>query len=69
MTANLLNSLAGTESWSVTYESEVYEDARKWSEIWYFRRTPGEEFARFAMQDKVTPICKNPTRKKRPFSR
>lgn len=66
MDDNLLRGLAGAESWSVTYDGEVYEDARNWLGIWYFRSSPGEKFYRFMLQDNVNPVCKNPTRKQRP---
>ena len=69
MDAKLLRELVGAESWSVTYGGDVYEDARSWLGIWYFRATPDEKFWRFALQDKVNPVCKNPTGKKKTLGR
>ena len=64
MDASLLHALAVAPSWSVTYDGEVYEDARSWADIWYFCTSVGGRYWRFEGQEKVTPICKNPTRKK-----
>lgn len=63
MKDNLLYDLGAAESWSVSYRGEVYDDARKRSDIWYFHRGLNTGFDRFEDQESVRPICKNPTRK------
>jgi hypothetical protein len=62
MENQLKSALKDAESWSVTYDGEVYQDARKVGDHWYFRTSLVEDFLYFPHQDKVTPICKNPTR-------
>jgi hypothetical protein len=64
----LSRSLAAVASWSVTYDGEVYEDARNWLGVWYFRASPGGTFRRFAHQDNVHPVCTNSTRNKKPLA-
>ena len=52
------------ESWSVSYDGDVYLDARKINGYWYFRSSLSDKFRYFDSQERVVPICKNPTRKK-----
>ena len=65
MDEELCRALAVVASWSVTYDGEVYEDARNWLGVWYFLGSPGGEFRRFALQNHVHPVCTNPTREKK----
>jgi hypothetical protein len=63
MEDELKSALAAAESWSVNYEGDVYDDARKVDGDWYFRTSLVEEFLYFTFQEKITPICKNLTRR------
>jgi len=59
------SAVEAAESWSVTYDGELYEDVRKCPDGWYFRVGTGDEFQSFAKQGQVKPICKNLTEKRR----
>lgn len=37
MDANVSKALSVAESWSVSYDGEVYDDARQCLDVWYFR--------------------------------
>jgi hypothetical protein len=62
MNDQLLGTLAIAESWSVSYDGEVYLDAREVDGNWYYRADSSEGFQRFVLQKEVIPICKNLTR-------
>jgi hypothetical protein len=47
------------ESWTVSYDGEVYWDACKMEGDWYYRGSFKGGFRHFDRQEKVTPICKN----------
>ena len=64
MGPNTSHSLQDEPSWSVSYNGEVYSDARQWLSIWYFHDGPEAEFTRFEIQENVIPICKNPRGKR-----
>ena len=65
MDEKLLCALAAADSWSVAYNGDVYDDARKWLHIWYYRTDQAKEYGPFILQAKVVPFCKNLTRKKK----
>jgi hypothetical protein len=52
----------GDESWSVSYDGAVYWDACKIDGDWYYAGSFRGGLKHFALQDKVTLICKNLTR-------
>jgi uncharacterized protein (DUF427 family) len=47
------------ESWSVTYRSLVYDDARKIDGVWYYRDPATRAILRFVFQDRVVSLERN----------
>jgi len=63
MRNEILGSPVTVESWSVTYEGDVYDNAYEVEGAWYYQSNSG--FEHFPFQDRVQPICKNLTRKRK----
>ena len=61
MEKELLCAVTAAESWTVSYGEDICYDARKVDEVWYFRES-ANDFRPFPNQERVKPICTNPTR-------
>jgi len=55
------NAFATADSWTVSYDTDIYWDACKVNGEWYYRGSFQGGYRHFDVQEKVTPICKNLT--------
>jgi hypothetical protein len=60
----VVSGVYGGESWTVSYDGDIYWDACKMDGDWYYRGSFRGGFRHFDLQEKVTPICKNLTEPK-----
>ena len=49
------------KSWSVSYRSVVYDNARKVAGVWWYYHPVAKVILRFVSQEQVIPLQKNDT--------